>query len=183
MLCHLRVNETPDMEALLKTQQVKEVLERRAPSARDAYEYYTHIQAYHSPSPWISISLAFTLIDCFHPAITSWFDHFHTLLLSLTSFILCWISFSFSIYSHLSQPSLSILLSHNTFHSSCILPSSSLSFSWPRLYLSTLELHTLPLSFPLPFLLFSFGFFHLSPCLSPCSRCGHKGQVSSMNKL
>lgn len=33
MLCHLRVSETPDIEALLKTQQVTEVLVRGAPSA------------------------------------------------------------------------------------------------------------------------------------------------------
>lgn len=137
MRCHLRANETPNMEALLNTRQVTEVQERWAPST----------ETHRRTIVYLPVSLLvppFTLIDCFHPVITSWSHHFHPLTAIVSLFTLL-LSAEFSFLSsivHISPSHLCLLLIPllcfalpPPYPSSPISHSSSLSFSSPQLYL------------------------------------------------
>ena len=92
MWCRLGANQPPDTGTLLKTRQVTEVQERKAPS--------THSPVYNSPAPppVHLFLLPFTLIDRLHPIITSRPHHFHPLaaIVSLSPLLLS-AEFPFSV--------------------------------------------------------------------------------------
>lgn len=82
MRWHLGANETPNMGTLLKTRQVTEVHWKWDPSTEThTNDAHAHTQAYNSPSP-----SPFTLIDCFHPVITSRSHQLHPLTASVSLF-------------------------------------------------------------------------------------------------
>lgn len=133
--------------------------------------------------------LPFTLIDCFHPVITSWSHHFHPLA-AIVALLTLLFSPEFSVLSsfihispsHLRLFFIPLLCFARPPPSPPLLPPAS------PCALIILIPSALPLN---PHLLLPFFSWPFPPrflgsqllSLPLCSRCCCKGQVSSMNKL